>query len=162
MVELGRYIVGECGVYVTRILDRKESRGRTFLVVDGGLHHQLAASGNFGQVIRRNYPIAIGNRMDEEATETVTVVGRLCTPLGPPWRSRHAATCRCRGPGRGLPSRGVRIYGEPDSLSEPPRTCRGPYLEPNIPDLSSCIADRSPDNRGFCECRQDCIDTLTK
>lgn len=81
IIELGRYIVGECGVYVTRILDRKESRGRTYLVVDGGLHHQLAASGNFGQVIRRNYPIAIGNRMGDEATESVTVVGRLCTPL---------------------------------------------------------------------------------
>ena len=81
VIELGRYIVGECGVYVTRIADRKESRGRTFLVVDGGLHHQLAASGNFGQVVRRNYPIAIGNRMDEEAAETVTVVGKLCTPL---------------------------------------------------------------------------------
>jgi diaminopimelate decarboxylase len=81
VVELGRYIVGECGIYVTRIVDRKESRGRTFLVVDGGLHHQLAASGNFGQVIRRNYPVAIGNRMQEEACETVTVVGRLCTPL---------------------------------------------------------------------------------
>jgi diaminopimelate decarboxylase len=81
VVELGRYIVGECGVYVTRIVDRKESRGRTFLVVDGGMHHQLAASGNFGQVIRRNYPIAIGNRMDEEPTEMATVVGKLCTPL---------------------------------------------------------------------------------
>ena len=81
IIELGRYIVGECGIYVTRILDRKESRGRTYLVVDGGLHHQLGASGNFGQVIRRNYPVAIGNRMDEEASETVTVVGRLCTPL---------------------------------------------------------------------------------
>ncbi len=81
VIELGRYIVGECGVYVTRIVDRKESRGRTFLVVDGGLHHQLAASGNFGQVIRRNYPVTIGNRTDEEATETVTVVGNLCTPL---------------------------------------------------------------------------------
>jgi diaminopimelate decarboxylase len=81
VVELGRYIVGECGIYVARIVDRKESRGRTFLVVDGGLHHQLAASGNFGQVIRRNYPVAIGNRMEEEASETVTVVGRLCTPL---------------------------------------------------------------------------------
>ena len=81
VVELGRYIVGECGVYVTRIVDRKESRGRTFLVVDGGLHHQLAASGNFGQVVRRNYPIAIGSRMEEEAAETVTVVGKLCTPL---------------------------------------------------------------------------------
>lgn len=81
VVELGRYLVGECGVYVTRIVDRKESRGRTFLVVDGGLHHQLAASGNFGQVIRRNYPITIGNRMDEEAVESATIVGKLCTPL---------------------------------------------------------------------------------
>jgi diaminopimelate decarboxylase len=81
IIELGRYIVGECGVYVTRILDRKESRGRVYLVVDGGLHHQLAASGNFGQVIRRNYPVVIGNRMDEEATEMANVVGKLCTPL---------------------------------------------------------------------------------
>jgi len=81
VVELGRYIVGECGVYVTRVVDRKESRGRTFLVVDGGLHHQLAASGNFGQVIRRDYPVAIGNRADREPSETVTVVGCLCTPL---------------------------------------------------------------------------------
>lgn len=81
VVELGRYLVGECGVYVTRITDRKESRGRVYLVVDGGLHHQLAASGNFGQVIRRNYPVAIGNRMDEAPSETVSVVGKLCTPL---------------------------------------------------------------------------------
>jgi diaminopimelate decarboxylase len=81
VVELGRYIVGECGVYVTRVIDRKSSRGRTFLVVDGGLHHQLAASGNFGQVIRRNYPVAIGNRAGQEADETATVVGCLCTPL---------------------------------------------------------------------------------
>lgn len=81
VVELGRYIVGECGVYVTRIVDRKESRGKSFLVVDGGLHHQLAASGNFGQVIRRNYPVAIGNRLDEASGEPVSVVGCLCTPL---------------------------------------------------------------------------------
>ena len=81
VIELGRYIVGECGVYVTRVIDRKESRGRTYLVVDGGLHHQLAASGNFGQVIRRNYPVAVGNRMSESADDTVTVVGCLCTPL---------------------------------------------------------------------------------
>lgn len=81
VVELGRYIVGECGVYVTRVVDRKVSRGRTYLVVDGGLHHQLAASGNFGQVIRRNYPIAVAERIDAEPAETVTVVGCLCTPL---------------------------------------------------------------------------------
>ena len=81
IVELGRYIVGECGVYVTRVVDRKESRGQVFLVTDGGLHHHLAASGNFGQVIRRNYPVAIGNRMGEAAAETASVVGCLCTPL---------------------------------------------------------------------------------
>ena len=81
VIELGRYIVGECGVYVTRVVDRKVSRGKTFLVVDGGLHHQLAASGNFGQVIRRNYPVAIGNRAWTSRRETVTVVGCLCTPL---------------------------------------------------------------------------------
>jgi diaminopimelate decarboxylase len=81
VIELGRYLVGECGVYITRVVDRKESRGKTYLVVDGGLHHQLAASGNFGQVIRRNYPIAVANRMDAEPAEQVTVVGCLCTPL---------------------------------------------------------------------------------
>jgi diaminopimelate decarboxylase len=80
-IELGRYIVGECGVYVTRVVDRKTSRGRTYLVVDGGLHHQLAASGNFGQVIRRNYPLAVGNRMAEGPVGPVHVVGCLCTPL---------------------------------------------------------------------------------
>jgi len=81
IVELGRYMVGEAGVYVTRVLDRKESFGRVFLITDGGLHHQLAASGNLGQVIRRNYPLAIGNRMNEDPRETVNVVGCLCTPL---------------------------------------------------------------------------------
>jgi diaminopimelate decarboxylase len=83
VIELGRYLVGEAGIYVCRILDRKISRGRVFLVTDGGLHHHLAATGNFGQVIRRNYPVAIGNRMQQEPTESevATVVGCLCTPL---------------------------------------------------------------------------------
>jgi diaminopimelate decarboxylase len=80
-IELGRWLVGESGVYLTRIVDRKESRGETFLVVDGGLHHQLAASGNFGTVVRRNYPVAIANRMGHEPEETVSIVGCLCTPL---------------------------------------------------------------------------------
>ncbi len=80
-VELGRWLVGTCGVYLTRIVDRKESRGETFLVTDGGLHHQLAASGNFGTVVRRNYPVAVAHRMGDPAAETATVVGCLCTPL---------------------------------------------------------------------------------
>ena len=81
VIELGRYLVGEAGIYVTRIVDRKVSRGQVFLVVDGGLNHHLSASGNFGQVIRKNYPVAIGNRMDSAEKETVSVVGPLCTPL---------------------------------------------------------------------------------
>lgn len=81
VIELGRYIVGESGVYVTRVVDRKVSRGKTFLVVDGGMHHQLAASGNFGQAIRRNYPLVVGNRADSATEEGVNVVGCLCTPL---------------------------------------------------------------------------------
>lgn len=81
VVELGRYLVGEAGVYVCRVVDRKLSRGQVFLVCDGGLHHHLAASGNFGQVLRKNYPVRIGNRMDAGERETATVVGPLCTPL---------------------------------------------------------------------------------
>jgi diaminopimelate decarboxylase len=80
-VELGRWLVGECGVYFTRVIDRKESRGETFLVTDGGLHHQLAASGNFGTVVRRNYPIAVATRFGAPVDEVVNVVGCLCTPL---------------------------------------------------------------------------------
>lgn len=81
VIELGRYLVGEAGVYVCRVVDKKVSRGYTYLVTDGGLHHHLAASGNFGQVIRKNYPLAIGTRMSSQAQENVSVVGPLCTPL---------------------------------------------------------------------------------
>lgn len=80
-LELGRYLVGEAGIYVCRILDRKISRGQVFLVTDGGLHHHLAASGNFGQVIRKNYPVAIGTKMGSAERESASVVGPLCTPL---------------------------------------------------------------------------------
>jgi diaminopimelate decarboxylase len=81
VLELGRYLVGEAGVYVCRVVDRKVSRGEIFLVTDGGLHHHLAASGNFGQVLRRNYPVLIANRLDNPAHERCHVVGCLCTPL---------------------------------------------------------------------------------
>jgi len=73
--------VGEAGVYVTRIVDRKVSHGEVFLITDGGLHHQLAASGNFGTVVRRNYPVAIATRFGAEVEEEASVVGCLCTPL---------------------------------------------------------------------------------
>jgi len=80
-IELGRWLVGEAGVYLARIVDRKESRGKSFLVTDGGLHHQLAASGNFGQLLRRNYPVAIASRFGAKPEEEVTITGCLCTPL---------------------------------------------------------------------------------
>ncbi len=80
IMELGRFLVGECGLYVASVIDKKISRGKTFLVTDGGLHHHLAASGNFGQVIRKNYPVCIGNRITGDM-EQVTIVGPLCTPL---------------------------------------------------------------------------------
>jgi diaminopimelate decarboxylase len=80
-IELGRYLVGEAGVYLCQIVDRKVSHGETYLVTDGGLHHQLAASGNFGTVVRRNYPVAIATRFDAPVEEEANVVGCLCTPL---------------------------------------------------------------------------------
>ena len=88
-IELGRYLVGEAGVYLTRIVDRKVSHCEIFLVTDGGLHHQLAASGNFGTVIRRNYPVAIATRFDAAAEEVANIVGCLCTPLDMLSNSAH-------------------------------------------------------------------------
>lgn len=81
VIELGRYLVAEAGIYVCRILDKKLSKGQIFLVTDGGLHHHLAASGNLGQVIRKNYPVIVGNKVKATETEIATVVGPLCTPL---------------------------------------------------------------------------------
>jgi diaminopimelate decarboxylase len=81
VIELGRYLVGEAGIYVCRVVDRKVSRGEVFLVTDGGLHHHLAASGNFGQVVRKNYPVVIGTRVAGGRRERASVVGPLCTPL---------------------------------------------------------------------------------
>jgi diaminopimelate decarboxylase len=80
-LELGRYLVGEAGVYVARVIDRKVSRGEVFLIIDGGMHHHLAASGNLGQVIRKNYPVAVGNRMQPAESGPASVTGPLCTPL---------------------------------------------------------------------------------
>lgn len=81
VVEFGRYLVGEAGYYVTRVSDIKVSQGQVFVMVDGGLHHHLANSGNFGQVLRKNYPVVIANKLDRPASATVSIVGPLCTPL---------------------------------------------------------------------------------
>ena len=81
VLEMGRYLVGEAGIYVCRVIERKVSRGNVFLVTDGGLHHHLAASGNFGQVLRKNYPVLVANRVRGTSREVCSVVGPLCTPL---------------------------------------------------------------------------------
>ena len=81
IIELGRYLIGEAGIYVCKVVDRKISREQVFLITNGGMHHHLAASGNFGQIIRKNYPVLIGNKMGATETEVANIVGPLCTPL---------------------------------------------------------------------------------
>ncbi len=81
MLEPGRFLVGEAGLFVSRVNDVKISRGKMFVVLDGGMNCHLAASGNLGQTIKRNYPIALVNKMRAPIATTVDVVGPLCTPL---------------------------------------------------------------------------------
>ena len=120
VIELGRYLVGEAGVYVTRVVDRKESRGKMFLVVDGGMHHQLAASGNFGQVIRRNYPLASATAWPRSRRRRPPWSGCLCTPLD---LLGDNVACRPRDIGDlvvTVPGRGLRLTASPTAfLSHP-------------------------------------------
>ncbi|WP_067515515.1 pyridoxal-dependent decarboxylase, exosortase A system-associated [Endozoicomonas ascidiicola] len=81
VMELGRWLVGEAGYYICQVTDKKVSRGQTFLMTNGGLHHHLSNSGNFGQVIRKNYPVVLAHCLESEELEVVEVVGPLCTPL---------------------------------------------------------------------------------
>jgi diaminopimelate decarboxylase len=81
IVEPGRYLVGPSGVYLAGTISAKASRGMNFAITDGGMHHHLAASGNLGQVIKRDYPLMTANRAFETHDQAVTVVGPLCTPL---------------------------------------------------------------------------------
>lgn len=80
-IELGRYLVAGAGIYVTKVVDIKESRGQRFLLCDGGMHHHLALSGNLGQVLRRNWPLVAIDKMDQGNNEIVDLAGPLCTPL---------------------------------------------------------------------------------
>ena len=82
ILEPGRFLAGPAGVYLSRVRSVKPSRGTTFVVLDGGMHHHLAASGNLGQVIKKDYPIVAVSRLGEPpAPEAQVVVGPLCTPL---------------------------------------------------------------------------------
>ncbi|EYR77441.1 type III PLP-dependent enzyme [Shinella sp. DD12] len=81
IVEPGRFLVGTAGLYVSEINAVKTSRGVRFLVLEGGMNHHLAASGNLGQVIKRNYPVVAPAHMAAGPDLPATVVGPLCTPL---------------------------------------------------------------------------------
>ena len=81
IIEPGRYLIAEAGVYLTTVLDVKTSRGKKFVILDGGMNHHLAASGNLGQTIKKNFPMAIANKWRRPDDEVVEVVGPLCTPL---------------------------------------------------------------------------------
>lgn len=81
IVEPGRFLTAEAGIFVTRVNDIKVSRGKEFVIVDGGMNHHLAASGNLGQTIKRNYPIALLNKLGAPPEQQVEIVGPLCTPL---------------------------------------------------------------------------------
>ena len=81
IVEPGRFLAGPGGAYVAEINAVKHSRGTRFVITDGGMHHHLAASGNLGQIIKRDFPVVAASRMDEGALYPAPVVGPLCTPL---------------------------------------------------------------------------------
>jgi diaminopimelate decarboxylase len=81
IIEPGRFLTAEAGVYIARVLDVKMSREKRFAIVDGGMNHHLAASGNLGQTIKRNFPVAVANRLLQPEEESVDIVGPLCTPL---------------------------------------------------------------------------------
>ncbi len=80
IIELGRYIVGPFGYYLSRVLALKETRGRKFVILDGGMHHNFPPSGNFGQIISKNYDIQNISK-PAAAKEKVDIVGCLCTTL---------------------------------------------------------------------------------
>jgi diaminopimelate decarboxylase len=81
VIELGRYLVGQAGLYVVSVLDVKRSGGTTIAVTDGGMHHHLAASGNLGQGLKRSLPCFTPMDMGATPEQRTRVVGRLCTPI---------------------------------------------------------------------------------
>ena len=149
-IELGRWLVGEAGVYLTRIVDRKLSHGKTFLVTDGGMHHQLAASGNFGQVVRRNYPVAIASRFGAPPEEEGLDHWLPLHAARPARRRRHGAARRGRRPGRRLPRRRLRPVGQSAGVPGPARRARDAGRRLTVPGASRASPpERVLSLRGF-------------
>ncbi|GBR76459.1 pyridoxal-dependent decarboxylase [Candidatus Termititenax persephonae] len=80
ILELGRYLIAPAGDYLCPVINIKKSRGKTFVIVDGGLHQNISATGNLGQVLKKNYKISNLSR-PEGAKCKVELAGCLCTPL---------------------------------------------------------------------------------
>ncbi|MEA1834258.1 type III PLP-dependent enzyme [Methylobacterium durans] len=81
VLEPGRFLAGPAGIYVARVRAVKISRGSRFVITDGGMHHHLAASGNLGQIVKRDYPVVAVAEAAGAARTPASVVGPLCTPL---------------------------------------------------------------------------------
>jgi len=77
--ELGRFLTANAGIYIARVISSKKSRGKTFFMVDGGLHHHLAAAGTFGAALRSNYMLRNLSRPDAPKVRCI-VAGPSCNP----------------------------------------------------------------------------------
>jgi diaminopimelate decarboxylase len=91
LLESGRYVSGPSGTYVTRVLDKKVSHGKTFLLVHDTLNGFARPA--IAQMVRgftdNPFPCeplfthvdatALLPLTDREETETVTIGGNLCT-----------------------------------------------------------------------------------
>jgi diaminopimelate decarboxylase len=77
--ELGRHLTADAGIYVTRVVSSKSSRGKAFFACDGGLHHHLAAAGTFGAAMRVNFELCNLTRPEGDAT-VCNIAGPSCNP----------------------------------------------------------------------------------
>ncbi|EFM12346.1 Orn/DAP/Arg decarboxylase 2 [Paenibacillus curdlanolyticus YK9] len=75
-IESGRFLMAESGVFVSKVLYTKESKGSRYVIGDGG-SHQHASSAFLGRYIRSNFPMRVIGEGDGE--HEVTVTGPLCT-----------------------------------------------------------------------------------
>ena len=80
IVELGRFLVSSSGLYLAKVIALKETRESRFVILDGGMNHHLAASGNLGQFRRKNYLLSNLSNQDAKKIKC-NVVGPLCTPI---------------------------------------------------------------------------------
>jgi diaminopimelate decarboxylase len=79
IMELGRFLVAESGIYLSKVRYTKKSRGQKFVLVGGGMNHHQATT-SIGTLIKDHFPIEILNKMALPKNDKVTVCGPLCTP----------------------------------------------------------------------------------